>query len=108
MIDGGICKYGLSNLIFFSGTQNNFSYKQFLLFMKEDMEKIQKEYNLEEPLIFQQDNAACHTSYDSKSIIEILFKSSLLILFPSYFLIYFNLYLNWEHNFSQIDKGNFT
>ena len=76
MIAGGICKYGLSNLIFCSGTQNNFSYKQFLLFMKEDMEKIQKEYNLEEPLIFQQDNAACHTSYDSKSIIEILFNNN--------------------------------
>ena len=76
MMSGGICKYGLSNLIFCSGTQNNFSYKQFLLFMKEDMEKIQKEYNLEEPLIFQQDNAACHTSYDSKSIIEILFNNN--------------------------------
>ena len=76
MIAGGICKYGLSNLIFCSGTQNNFSYKQFLLFMKEDMEKIQKENHLEEPLIFQQDNAACHTSFDSKSIIEILFNNN--------------------------------
>ena len=76
MIVGGICKYGLSNLIFCSGTQNNFSYKQFLLFMKEDMEKIQKENHLEEPLIFQQDNAACHTSFDSKSIIEILFNNN--------------------------------
>ena len=76
MIAGGICKYGLSNLIFCSGNQNNFSYKQFLLFMKEDMEKIQKENNLQDPLIFQQDNAACHTSYDSKSIIEILFNKN--------------------------------
>ena len=76
MIAGGICKYGLSNLIFCGCTQNNFSYKQFLLFMKEDMEKIQKENHLEEPLIFQQDNAACHTSFDSKSIIEILFNNN--------------------------------
>ena len=39
MIAGGICRYGLSNLIFYSGTQNNFSYKQFLLFMKKDISK---------------------------------------------------------------------
>ena len=76
MIAGGVCKYGLSNLIFCSGTQNNFSYKQFLLFMKEDMEKIQKENDLKEPLIFQQDNAACHTSFDPRSIIEILFNNN--------------------------------
>ena len=72
MINGGICIYGLSNLIFCSGTQNNFSYKQFLLFMKEDMDKIQKEYNLKELLIFQQCNTDFLSSYDSKSIIEIL------------------------------------
>ena len=61
MIAGGICKYGLSNLVFCSGTQNNFSYKQFLLFMKNDIEKLETQYNLKEKLIFQQDNAACHT-----------------------------------------------
>ena len=73
MIAGGICKFGLSNLVFCSGTQNNFSYKQFLLMMKDDMEKIKQENNLEEDLIFQQDNAACHTSRESMSSIEILF-----------------------------------
>ena len=73
MIAGGISKYGLTNLVFCSGTQNNFSYRQFFLFIKKDMEKIDKENNLNTPLIFQQDNAACHTSYDSKSTIEILF-----------------------------------
>ena len=46
MIAGGNSKYGLSSLIFYSGTQNNFSYKQFLLFMKKDIEKIKKDYNL--------------------------------------------------------------
>ena len=46
MIAGGISKYGLSSLIFCSGTQNNFSYKQFLLFMKKDIEKIKEENNL--------------------------------------------------------------
>ena len=78
MIAGGICKYGLSNLIFCSGTQNNFSYKQFLLFMKEDMDKIQKDNNLKEPLIFQQDNATCHTSHESRSTIDILFNENII------------------------------
>jgi len=73
MIAGGVCKYGLSNLVFCSGTQNNFSYKQFLLFMKKDMLNLKKDNNLEENLIFQQDNAACHTSRESKDAIEILF-----------------------------------
>ena len=78
MIAGGICKYGLSNLIFCSGTQNNFSYKQFLLFMKEDIEKIQKDNNLKEPLIFQQDNATCHTSNESRFTIDILFGDNII------------------------------
>ena len=78
MIAGGICKYGLSNLIFCSGTQNNFSYKQFLLFMKEDMDKIQRDNNLKEPLIFQQDNATCHTSHESRSTIDILFNENII------------------------------
>ena len=73
MIAGGICKYGLSNLVFCSGTQNNFSYKQFLLFMKKDMEKIKEDNDLNDNLIFQQDNAACHTSKESRYAIEILF-----------------------------------
>ena len=38
MIAGGVCKYGLSNLVFCSGIQNNYSYKQFLLYMKNEME----------------------------------------------------------------------
>ena len=78
MIAGGICKYGLTNLVFCSGTQNNFSYRQFLLFVKKDMEKIEKDNSLDSPLIFQQDNAACHASYDSKSTIEILFGDNAL------------------------------
>ena len=33
MVAGGISKFGLSNLVFCSGTMNNFSYWQFLLFI---------------------------------------------------------------------------
>ena len=73
MIAGGICKYGLTNLVFCSGTQNNFSYKQFLLFMKKDIDKFKEDNKLEDDIIFQQDNAACHTSYESKAAIKILF-----------------------------------
>ena len=42
IVSGGISKYGLSKLVFCSGTQNNFSYKQFLIFLKDDMDKIKK------------------------------------------------------------------
>ena len=73
MIAGGITNYGLSNLIFCSGTQNNFSYKQFLLFIKEDMDKIKKDYNLKNDLLFQQDNASCHKSRESMEAIEVIF-----------------------------------
>ena len=77
MIAGGICKYGLSNLVFCSGTQNNFSYKQFLLFMKNDMEKLETQYYLKEKLIFQQDKEACHTSRKSRAAIDILFENTI-------------------------------
>ena len=73
MIAGGICHYGLTNLVFCSGTQNNFSYKQFLLFMKKDLDKFKIDNDLEYDILFQQDNAACHTSYESKAAIKILF-----------------------------------
>ena len=54
MIAGGIFKYWLSNLVFCSGTQNNFRYKK-------------------EKLIFQQDNATRHTPREPKAAIDILF-----------------------------------
>ena len=73
MIAGGISKYGLSHLVFCSGTQNNFSYKQFLLFIKEDMDKIKKDNNLENNLLFQQDNASCHKSQESMEALEVIF-----------------------------------
>ena len=73
MIAGGICHYGLTNLVFCSGTQNNFSYKQFLLFMKKDLDKFKEDNELKNDILFQQDNAACHTSYDSKAAIKVLF-----------------------------------
>ena len=72
MVAGGISKVGLSNLVFCSGTMNNFSYKQFLLFIKEDIEQLKEKYNLNF-LLFQQDNASCHKSRDSLEAIEVLF-----------------------------------
>lgn len=73
MIAGGISKYGLSNLVFCSGTQNSFSYRQFLLFIKDDMDKIKVKNNLTNDLLFQQDNASCHKSRDSMEAIEVIF-----------------------------------
>ena len=73
MIVGGICHYGLTNSVFCSGTQNNFSYKQFLLFMDKDLDKFKEDNNLEYDILFQQDNAACDTSFESKAAIKILF-----------------------------------
>ena len=76
MVAGGICRYGLSNLVFCSGTMNNFAYKQFLLFIKEDMDKIKSKFNLEKDLLFQQDNVSCHKSKESLAAIEVIFKDN--------------------------------
>ena len=46
--------------------------------MKNDMEKLENENNLNEKLIFQQDNAACHTSRESRAAIDILFGENTL------------------------------
>ena len=73
MVAGGITKYGLTNLVFCSGTMNNFSYKQFLLFLKQDMDNIEKKHQLKKKLIFQQDNVSCHKSKDSLEAIEVIF-----------------------------------
>ena len=73
MVAGGITKYGLSNLIFCVGSMNNFSYKQFLLFIKKDIEDIKKKFNLKNDILFQQDNACCHKSRESLDAIEVIF-----------------------------------
>ena len=44
--------------------------------MKKDLDKFKKDNNLINDILFQQDNAACHTSYDSKAAIKILFDKS--------------------------------
>ena len=73
IIAGRITKYGLSNLVFCSGTMNKFSYKQFLVFLKQDIEEIKSKFNLKQDLLFQQDNASCHKSRESLEAIEIIF-----------------------------------
>ena len=47
MVSGGICKEGLGEIIFLSGTLNSFAYKQVLKYYKEDFNKFP-------PKIFQQ------------------------------------------------------
>ena len=51
MVAGGISQYGLYNLVFCSGSMNKFSYKQFLLFLKKDMDNLKKKYSLDKDLI---------------------------------------------------------
>ena len=79
MVTGGITKYGLSNLVFCSGTMNNFAYKQFLLFLKKNMDNIKAKFNLEQDLLFQQDNASCHKSRESLERIKFGRQQTLLI-----------------------------
>ena len=47
MVSGGIKEFGLSNLVFSSGTMNNFAYKQFLIFLKKDMDSLKEKHNFE-------------------------------------------------------------
>ena len=81
MVAGGITKYGLTNLIFCSGTMNNYSYKQFLLFIKKDISEMKQKYKLKNEILFQQDNACCHKSRDSLDTIEILFGKNKILYF---------------------------
>lgn len=41
--------------------------------MKKDIEKIKKDHNIKDNFYFQQVNAACHISQESKTVIDILF-----------------------------------
>ena len=66
MVSGGICREGLSKLIFHSGNVNSFSYNQVLHFYKEDLETFPKKY-------FQQDGARAHSSKCSQKEINLLF-----------------------------------
>ena len=63
MVSGGLTKNGVSKLIFCVGTMNNFSYNETLKFFKEDIERLNPN------LYFQQDNAPCHKSNNSKKFI---------------------------------------
>ena len=45
----------------------------FLLFIKEDMDKIKKNNNLKNDLLFQQDKIRCHKSLVLIEVIEVIF-----------------------------------
>ena len=66
MVSGGICREGLSKLIFHSGNVNSFSYKQVLGFYKEDLKAFPGKF-------FQQDGARAHSSKCSQKEINLLF-----------------------------------
>ena len=72
MVAGGLSYYGVSKLVFCVGTMNSFSYSQTLEFFANDVKE------LNENLFFQQDNATCHVSKESKEFICRNFNRTLL------------------------------
>ena len=80
MVAGGICSYGLSQLILVETTVNEFAYAQALLFFKEDIENFKKKFNCD--LVFEQDGATPHTSQSNKNLITQLFGEDSFIQNP--------------------------
>ena len=78
MIAGGICKYGLTNLILPEGPENECSYAQALYYYKEDIQK----YKNKGVHYFEQDGATPHTSDNNKKLIKKLFGEEPLIQNP--------------------------
>ena len=71
IIAGGISSYGLSHLLLLDGTLNEFAYGQALLYFKEDIDKLEKQYN--ENIIFEKDGARAHTSKTNLNILNKIF-----------------------------------
>ena len=67
MVAGGVSSFGVGKLNFCIGTMNSFAYKQTLINYENDMEYFRR---LGINLIFQQDNAPCHTSKDSREYLK--------------------------------------
>ena len=71
MVVAGLSYYGVGKLIFITGTQTTFSYKQTLEYFKEDIQRLNKD------LIFQQDNASCHVGKGAMDYIRSNFNQTL-------------------------------
>ena len=71
MIAGGVSAFGLSHLILLDGTLNQFAYGQALLYYKEDMDKMQKQYNIN--LTLEQDEARTRISKTNIALLNELF-----------------------------------
>ena len=67
----GISYHGVTKLIIFDGTMNNFAYGQTLLFYEEDMKNIKEKFG--KRLILEQDGVTAHTCKSSKHLLEKLF-----------------------------------
>jgi len=76
MVAVGLSANGVRKLIFCVGTMNSFSYKQTLDYFKEDVERLNSD------LLFQHDNARCHTSNKSMQHIGDIFKENKLEFLP--------------------------
>ena len=67
MVAGGVSSLGVGKLNFCIGTMNSFAYNQTLINYENDMEYFRR---LGTNPIFQQDNAPCHTSKDSREYLK--------------------------------------
>jgi len=71
MVAGGVSSYGVGKLNFCIGTMNSFAYKQTLQNYEKDINYF---HQFGVNLIFQQDNAPCHTNKESKKYLDNLNK----------------------------------
>ena len=79
MVSRGLCGYGLSNLIFLNGTENEFSYAQILFYFKDDLDILELGNT---KLYFEQDGATPHKTKPKLNLIKRLFGEVLLIQNP--------------------------
>jgi hypothetical protein len=71
MVAGGISSHGPGKLIFVAGNQDSVAYNIMVKYFKEDVDFLSNKS--EKTILFQQDNAPCHTSGKSMTCIKGLF-----------------------------------
>ena len=87
--------FGLSNLILFEGTENEFSYAQILFNFKDVFDKYKK---IKGHLFFEQDEATPHTNASNRYLINEFFGENNLIQNPPNSLdLAYSIETLWSH-----------
>ena len=68
MVAGGVSSAGIGKLNFIVGTMDSCAYKQTLINYQNDINYLNEKYDKD--LIFQQDNAPCHTSKETEKVLK--------------------------------------